>query len=358
MSVYSTPTGWRYDFTLNGKRYTQSGIKTKQEAKEREVDKRREIELGEKQISTPTDMDLKTLLNRRLDYLKDYRSERYYTDQKYQAKRWLQAFGSDTLVSEMTADVIQGFLVRRKREVSPYTANKELRMAKALFNFGKKKGWIDRNPTDGLEFFPEDRKLKYVPPLEDIDKVIAAADPEDQDYLIVIRDTMARVNEINALTWQDVDLENRRVTLYTRKKRGGHRTPRKVPMTEQVYGILSRMAAERDLSKPWVFWHKYYSRKTGEMVEGPYTYRGNLMKGLCKKAEVKKFGFHALRHLGASLLERERVPTVTIQRILGHENRTTTEIYLQSLGDAEREAMVVLDRTWAKKPASEEQSAA
>jgi len=48
MSVYSTATGWRYDFTLKGKRYTGSGLKTKKEAKRKEEARRREIELGEK----------------------------------------------------------------------------------------------------------------------------------------------------------------------------------------------------------------------------------------------------------------------------------------------------------------------
>ena len=33
----------------------------------------------------------------------------------------------------------------------------------------------------------------------------------------------------------------------------------------------------------------------------------------------------------------------SIQRILGHENRSTTEIYLHSIGEAEREAMKIFD---------------
>ena len=48
--------------------------------------------------------------------------------------------------------------------------------------------------------------------------MIALAEPEVQDYLWLLRDTMARVSEINRLIWKDVNLEHRYVVLYTRKK--------------------------------------------------------------------------------------------------------------------------------------------
>ena len=68
------------------------------------------------------------------------------------------------------------------------------------------------------------------------------------------------------------------------------------------------------------------------------------MKTLCKKAGVKYFRFHALRHSGASILENSNIPIGTIQRILGHENRSTTEIYLHSIGDSERIAMLTFEK--------------
>ncbi|MFY9941646.1 MAG: tyrosine-type recombinase/integrase, partial [Desulfobacterales bacterium] len=52
---------------------------------------------------------------------------------------------------------------------------------------------------------------------------------------------------------------------------------------------------------------------------------------------------HALRHYGASMLDSAKVPIGSIQRILGHENRATTEIYLHSVGEGERHAMEILD---------------
>jgi integrase len=159
-------------------------------------------------------------------------------------------------------------------------------------------------------------------------------------------DTMGRIGEINRLAWEDVDLEARYVVLYTRKKKGGHLTPRKIPMTTRLHSMLAKRQKNRDKARPWVFWGRHWSRKAGEFVEGPYQQRKRLMATLCREAGVQSFGFHALRHFGASVLERANVPIGSIQRILGHENRTTTEIYLHSIGDAEREAMAIYERAW------------
>jgi integrase len=129
-----------------------------------------------------------------------------------------------------------------------------------------------------------------------------------------------------------------------KQKRGGHLTPRKVPMTQRLFEFLARRHEKRDPSKPWVFWQRYWDREKKDWVEGPYQDRKKFMKTLCKKAGVRYFRFHALRHLGASILDRENVNLGSIQRILGHENRTTIEIYLHSIGEAERDAMKVFDR--------------
>jgi integrase len=47
-------------------------------------------------------------------------------------------------------------------------------------------------------------------------------------------------------------------------------------------------------------------------------------------------------------MDNNNVPIGAIQRILGHENRTTTEIYLHSIGQAEQEAIAVFERASRK----------
>ena len=190
---------------------------------------------------------------------------------------------------------------------------------------------------------PVERRIRYVPSKEDVAKVILGAEPETQDYLVAIKETMGRMGEINRLTWEDVDLDRKIVVLYTRKKKGGHLTPRKVPMTSTLYTMLLRRYKNREKDKPWVFWQRYWSRKEGKLVEGPFQDRKKIMGTLCRKVEVRYFRFHPLRHFGASVMERANVPISSIQRILGHENRATTELYLHSIGNAEREAMEVFE---------------
>jgi hypothetical protein len=125
-------------------------------------------------------------------------------------------------------------------------------------------------------------------------------------------------------------------------------------MVSKLYDILIYRFQNRDPEIPWVFWHSYWSRKLNQKVSGPYGDRKKIMKTLCKKAGVKYFRFHPFRHLTASILDDLGVPIGVIQRILGHENRSTTEGYLHSIGEAERKAMHKLEKVDIfSKPLSE-----
>ncbi|MEW6440651.1 MAG: site-specific integrase [bacterium] len=331
---------------INRTRHTGSWFETKKAARLAESAKREEVKNPKVQTAsapeTPTDMGFLELVNRRLDHVKAYSGKCHYKDHRYLAKRWVKRWG-DLNCSQLTPEIVQAFVLER-RKVSPHVANMEIRYLRATFNFAKKRGWVQSNPVDGIDFLPVDKRVRYVPHLADIEKVMQLANPETKDYLWVVRETMARVSEVNRMTWDDVSFEGEYVVLYTRKKRGGHLTPRKISMTGKLRDVLTRRYSQRDPTAPWVFWHEYRSTKTGERCRGPYTDRKKFMKTLCRKAGVRYFRFHPLRHAGASVMEQNNVPIGTIQRILGHENRTTTEIYLHSIGQSERDAMSIYER--------------
>lgn len=203
---------------------------------------------------------------------------------------------------------------------STWVANKELRFIRALFNFGKAEGLIDYNPTDGIQFYSVKRKIKYIPPYEVISKVLDTAKPDDKDYLLVIAYTMGRVREVNKLEWSDIREEY--LILRTRKARNSDVVERMIPLTKPLKEVIERIPKNGK--------YVFINPKTGTK----YDYRKGLLKGLCKRAKVKKFTFHALRHYGASRLAKEGVPLTDIQALLGHQRASTTDLYLQSLGFA------------------------
>jgi len=341
MSLYFVKgKGWRYDFTLKGKRYTKTWFKTKREAKQAEAKRKEEVQNPEHTMITdpiPTDMDFLELVNRRLDHVKVYNSPEHFRHVLSHAKRWAKEWNGTTC-SQINSEMIEQFILERSK-VSTITANKEIRYLRALFNFGKNLKIIENNPADAIKFLPVVKKKKYVPPKEDVYKVINAADPDSQDYLWAMVLTGARMGEINSLTWEDVNFEQCFVTLWTNKRRHGNKESRDIPMLQKLHEILLRRYEARDKSKPWVFWHRYWSRKNNEFIEGPFIERNRLMESLCKKASVKYFRFHSFRHFTASILDDIGTPIGVIQRILGHSNRRTTEGYLHSIGEAERKAM-------------------
>lgn len=55
------------------------------------------------------------------------------------------------------------------------------------------------------------------------------------------------------------------------------------------------------------------------------------MPRLCRKAGVKPFGFHALRHKAAAITFTAGGLAVA-QTLMGHSRATTTDIYIRSAG--------------------------
>ena len=69
-----------------------------------------------------------------------------------------------------------------------------------------------------------------------------------------------------------------------------------------------------------------------------------LMAELCKKAKVKEFGFHSLRHYLASILIDSGKATLRdTQNFLGHQRATTTDLYLKGLRPENNPIVEILD---------------
>ncbi|MFC1580875.1 tyrosine-type recombinase/integrase [Thermodesulfobacteriota bacterium] len=194
----------------------------------------------------------------------------------------------------------------------------------------------DSHPCNRIERLPEEPYHPYIPPSEDIARIKLVATKDQRDFIEVLYHTMARQGEILKLTWDDVNFEQRWVRLYTRKRRGGELQADHIPMNKSLYGVLNQRRKERKGNSDFVFRFNQYQRNF-------------MMRTLCKRAGVRPFGFHAIRHHVASVLNNSgKASMKQIQVLLRHRRQSTTEIYLHTIGQGVRNAVEVLDEvSWS-----------
>lgn len=264
----------------------------------------------------------------------------YCTDLWYKNSRTILGQYQDWFalpVIDITPLMVRERILKVAKAKGNSVANRHLVVLKSCFNLAITDGYLQRNPAAIVKKLPVEANRKYVPPQEDIEAVLSEANLLDRAYLTVVWLTAARVREINNLVWDDVDFERRRLTLWTRKKRGGNKRSRAVGMTQRVYDALVYAQRNRVPGSPWVFTNRLSALRCPTQPERwRYDYRDKFIKTLCRRADVGEFAYHNLRHHTASSLDDAGVPLAVIQGILGHEMATTTANYLHALGKVGR----------------------
>lgn len=352
MSViqYSLPDGtvkFRVKFLFQGIEHRKKGFKTKLAAQAWEVDERRKLESPDPQ--TIPSISFEACANRYLEYCSAGRMQRntYRAKAKYYADfiTWLAKDGlTAEEVAKIPADQISkifilDYLDGVQKKHGSVAANRNLKDLKALYNWAFRADLVQGNPCKVIEPYSEEPAVKYIPPPEDIDSVLMAAEPEEMDMLTVLYHTGGRIGEIRRLTWQDLNFEKRSITLWTRKRRGGQLEKDKLSMGDTLLEMLKRRWKHRNKASPYVFCREDGSAHT---KDGKLRH---LMEDLCSRAKVKPFGFHAIRHHVASILADSGKATLgQIQRFLRHRRPTTTERYLHEITRDQMEVAQILDR--------------
>jgi len=248
-------------------------------------------------------------------------ADRVFREKKAAFRVFFQSVDSSLTVNQLKPGMVLKHLQVQAKKRSGYAANKERKNLMAAWNWGMKYlGLPSPNPCM-VERFPEERHARYIPPEEDFWKVYETTEGQDQVMLLACLHLAARRSELFRLKWDDIDFANQRVRIGTRKRQGGSLEYDYLPMTEDLYNALLE---HKELAHDeWVF--------VDTLTSKPFSARRRFMRGLCERAEVKPFGFHAIRHLTASILAQADVPMITIQRILRHKNLMTTERYVRGL---------------------------
>jgi integrase len=275
-------------------------------------------------------MAFSVLANEYLDYAKRKFAEKTYKYKVYVYQQFL-AFAGDKNTREISIQLIEAYFRTRPTNINYNRHRKDLC---ALFAWAYKRRMIRENPSPFLERMPEPRFQRQIPTPEEMSKIMLAAG-SDRPLLLVIYHTMARIDEILRLRWEDVNFQDRTVQLWTRKRHDGSWAGDNMPMNEVLYETLQQLWEKRTQNE-WVF----LNLNTGTR----YMKRPKLMRTICKRAGVRHFGFHAIRHYVASYLaDRQKFSITQVSRLLRHQSKATTERYLQVIDPQLRDVVASLE---------------
>ncbi|MCC8429896.1 site-specific integrase [Reyranella aquatilis] len=176
---------------------------------------------------------------------------------------------------------------------------------------------------------------KYLTPAER-ERFIAAAQAHPlrdvRLFCLTLAYTGCRISEALAITGTSIEAHDGFIALRSLKRRNRAIVFREVPVPLWLLAELAAFSREREV------------RETLWQISRSWAWA--LVKAVMREAEIPD-GAHAtpkgLRHGYGLHAIRSGVPITLVQRWLGHARLTTTAIYLQAMGDEERE---IASRMW------------
>lgn len=286
---------------------------TKNDAKKAESTKYTEVTTTISNPSVKPIPDLTDVMTGRLSVIQAKKGEKYYLQTKEYFKKLLR-HTKNVPVNTIKRVMIEDFLNKqsiayKKKKKDNYAVNAMLRSFKALFYYAIDVLEVEMiNPCKKISEFAINKKIKYIPPDEDIEEVRAICTPEQLFLLDFVDETAARINEPLKMYGKDVLTD--KVVLHTKKSKNSNIVPRKLPKPECMKG---KKYKHNERVFPW--WDKepkFLARKIKRLGQIPW-------------------GFHSLRHRRASLWLKEKKTEFEIMKLLGHSDLKTTQIYLQML---------------------------
>jgi len=317
---------WKFKFIWRGKFHGGGGYKTKQEARTAREDRRKVVMAGTETVGKPTPttaMAFSNLADLYLDLSERRHAPKTFRYKRYVYASFLRHCGDEGItVDKITPFLIQGYLHTRESNSNYNRHRKDLQ---ALFEYARKVlGVVSVNPCAVIEKLPEEKESKKIPTQEEFIKMISAADQNERPLIMVLAYTAARIDEALRLRWEDINFEHGFIRLWTKKTKDGTYRAREIPMKDYMKSIM-RGLWETKTQGTWVF----FNEKTGDR----FNHRPKFMRTLCRRAGIPRYGFHSIRHfISATLLDREKIGTPTVSRLLGHQNLSTTDIYAHSIG--------------------------
>lgn len=220
--------------------------------------------------------------------------------------------------------------------MTPSTRARKLSSLKQYYAFLQAEGQIEENPTFTLEGPRREKALPKILTEEEIERLLRVSEglPEKEAgrLLCLLELSYAsglRVSELVSVPLRAVDQALKHPSHPAMIIRGKGNKERLVPLSHGALSALEIYLKRRPLflkpgrESPYLF---PSSGKTGHLTRQRF---GQLLKEIALKAGIspRKVSPHVLRHAFATHLLSHGADLISVQKLLGHADISTTEIY-------------------------------
>ena len=286
-------------------------------------------------------------------YLKDYNKHIY------------PYFKSSYINSINTQDIIKWAEMVQKSNYKIEYLNKMQHILKSIFDYAIKNYGLESNPVSAFGRFEEKKdsiiedgeKLRYIIK-EEFDKFISVVDPGLwHNFFTTLYYTGARIGEVLALTWKDIDFNNNEIiitkTLY--KVKGEftitstkNNTNRRIKMSkvlkEELYEAYQKFRKFKDFSFTWYIFGGTIPLSTTTVNRYKHKY--------FELSGVREITIHEFRHSHVSLLINEYIKSgqtdttkffVMMSNRMGHTIGVMQKTYMHLFPSVQDEIVDLLD---------------
>jgi site-specific recombinase XerD len=203
----------------------------------------------------------------------------------------------------------------RARELGGSAANRYRSLISSIFNYGVRMGLTRANPVSQVKRFPEnDYRVRWLT-LEEEAKlravIVETCPHREPEFDLALYSGMRRGEQFS-LKWEKVDLERGLLDVY------GKSGQRFVQVNASAKAALLKLQDRRKEGAVYVC-----PDKTSDDKKDSTRWFENAVK----KAGIKNFRRHDLRHTFASRLVLAGVHLLAVKELLGHHSITMTEKY-------------------------------
>jgi len=231
---------------------------------------------------------------------------------------WLLAAFRERAADSINPQDLEHHLTRtaEERNWAPASVNRYRALISLIFRLGIENGKVKENPARLVKHRPVNNvRTRWLATEEEtrLRAAIEARHPEHIPELELALNTGLRLSEMYGLTWENVNL-SRRILTVPRSKNG---EMRHVPLNSTAVAVLLELHKRGD--------------STGRVIRNvkglPLSDPRHWFEPAIRMAKIRDFSWHCLRHTFASRLIMSGVDLRTVQELLGHKSIAMTVRY-------------------------------